>query len=203
MLPNGQVLITGGYYDGINLTANAELYDPASGTFTATGSMAVARYAHTATLLGNGDVLVVGGYDGTTSLSSAELYDPGSGTFTATDSMSAARSGHTATVFMSAELYDPEAGTFTATGSMIVELGTSAILLADGKVLITGGYDGTNFVRAAEVYDPVAGAHSQPPTACPRREIGIPRRCCRTETCSSQADSMAPALSRAQIYTSS
>jgi hypothetical protein len=46
-------------------------------------------------------------------------------------------------------------------------------------------------------------APSPPPAACPRREICIPRPCCRSETCSSQADSMAPALSRAQIYTSS
>jgi WD40 repeat protein len=84
--------------------------------------------------------------------------------------MSVAGGDHTATVLrngtvlvaggsrgMLAELYDPEAGTFMVTGSMIVGRGTSAILLDEGKVLITGGYDGTNFVWAAEVYDPVAG----------------------------------------------
>ena len=58
--------------------SSAELYDPASGTWTATGSLGTARDAHTATLLPNGKVLVAGGNNGP-ALSSAELYDPGLG----------------------------------------------------------------------------------------------------------------------------
>ena len=55
LLPNGKVLVAGGYI------ASAELYDPASGTWTNTGSMSTARAGHTATLLPNGKVLVAGG----------------------------------------------------------------------------------------------------------------------------------------------
>src|SRR5436190_7951827 len=60
LLPNGKVLVTGGY-DGNNAFATAELYDPATGTWTPTGSLTVARFRHKATLLPNGQVLVSGG----------------------------------------------------------------------------------------------------------------------------------------------
>src|SRR5262245_19083194 len=84
------------------------------GTWTATGSMSVARQAYfTATLLTNGKVLVAGGSDGTAALSSAELYDSSTGTWTPTASMNTARLGHTAT------------------------------LLPDGKVLVAGGQSTT------------------------------------------------------------
>ncbi len=78
MLPNGKVLVAGGY-DNSGTLASAELYDPASGTWTATGSLATARYSHTATLLPNGKVLVAGGLQRHYALASAELYDVGLG----------------------------------------------------------------------------------------------------------------------------
>ena len=98
LLPDGRVLVVGGL-DGSNNThplASAELYDPASGTWTATGSLSIARRQNTATLLPNGKVLVAGGDDGTTVLgttvlSSAELYDPASGIWTPTGSLITAR----------------------------------------------------------------------------------------------------------------
>ena len=81
---NGMVLIAGGQ-GSAGALLSAELYNPATGTFTPTGSLNTARVYHTATLLNNGTVLIAGGYDnnGNTS-ASAELYNPATGTFTPT-----------------------------------------------------------------------------------------------------------------------
>ena len=90
LLLDGRVLVAGGdrgYYAVPRALASAELYDPVSGTWTATGSMSVGRYRHSATLLPNGKVLVAGGNVSSSAqigsdccLASAELYDPVSGT---------------------------------------------------------------------------------------------------------------------------
>lgn len=91
LLPNGKVLIAGGiesrYFSEAHWTgrviATAELFDPATGTFRRTGSMAVARSSHAAVLLPNGKVLIVGGSGGgdwRELHASAELYDPATGT---------------------------------------------------------------------------------------------------------------------------
>ncbi len=74
MLTNGKVLIAarnnGSYME------SAELYDPSTGTWASTGNMNYARYAHTASLLTNGNVIVTGGEDYNGCLNSAELYQP-------------------------------------------------------------------------------------------------------------------------------
>jgi N-acetylneuraminic acid mutarotase len=171
LLPNGKVLAAGGYRNfdqnvsGTNLSS-AELYDPATGTWTATGSMSVARGTHTANLLPNGQVLVAGGYVRSI-LNSAELFDPATGTWTATGLMSVARADHKATLLpdgtvlasggvggiSSAELYDPASRTWTATSSMSVARGShTANLLPDGTVLVVGGGGSTGFDASAELY---------------------------------------------------
>jgi hypothetical protein len=131
------------------------------GSFTLTGSMTTARKGHTATLLLDGRVLVVGGNSG--GVASAELYDPRSGTFSATGSLSRALGNHRATLLQDgrtlitgegghAELYNPVTGTFTVTGSMIAaRQNHTATLLLSGKVLITGSSG------IAELYDSQTG----------------------------------------------
>ena len=78
LLPNGKVLVAGGY-DGFTLSS-AELYDPATGSWSNTGSLGTARRFHTATLLPSGKVLVAGGYN-VGGFSTAELYDPATGSW--------------------------------------------------------------------------------------------------------------------------
>ena len=177
LLPSGKVLLTGGW-DGFKAHREAQLFDPAAnggaGGFSFTGSMNSVRVLHTATLLGNGKVLITGGYDGSATLSSAELYDPGTGTFTPTGSMAVARKSHTATLLNNGkvliaggtpdntlcELYDPATGLFTATGRLnYARSNHTATLLSNGpnaNVLIAGG----GSALFAELYDPVTGTFS-------------------------------------------
>jgi len=185
LLPNGKVLVAGGVDSNGDPSASAELYDPASGTWSVTGSLKTGRQLHTATLLPNGKVLVAGGLDSNGNPStSAELYDPASGTWSATGSLNTARHTHTATLLpngkvlvaggtdnlnslASAELYDPASGTWTATGSLNTSrLQHTATFLPNGKVLVAGGFASSfnngsqNPVASAELYDPASGTWS-------------------------------------------
>ncbi len=153
LLGDGTVLIAGGFEaasDGAVSFADAEIFDPATLRFKPAGALKAARGAHTATLLKNGDVLIVGGenrFRGDQVFASAELYHPASSTFTPAGSMSAQRYSHTATLLgngyvliaggatlhdwlASAELYDPARGRFIATGTMAhARYGQSAVVL--------------------------------------------------------------------------
>src|SRR5438067_1365513 len=103
LLPNGKVLVAAGFGTSGAL-ASAELYDPATGTWTATGSLGTARYYHTATLLPNGKVLVTGESNGRESVGSGERDDPGSGTWTATGRLGTGRYFHAATLLPSGKV---------------------------------------------------------------------------------------------------
>jgi len=78
LLADGRVLVVGGadLMDGIDNLATAEIYDPATGKFTRTGSMAHGRAEHTATLLADGRVLVAGGIDDWGGLATTQIYSP-------------------------------------------------------------------------------------------------------------------------------
>jgi len=178
LLPNGKVLITGGFDSNFQSLASAELYDPASGVFTPTGNMITARDEHTATLLKSGKVLITGGerLSGSTGniLYNAELYDPASGTFSFIGYMTRPRYQHTATLLQSgkvliadgnsasAELYDPDNGTFRSAGAMTtIRFNYTATLLLNGKVLIAGGvYYNDNYLASTELYDPASNSWS-------------------------------------------
>jgi len=111
LLRSGKVLVAGGFWRYHGLFSSAELYDPTSGTWTATDSMRQKRAFSTATLLPRGWVLVAGGYALGSALSDAERYVPASGLWRATGPLGTGRFGHTAT------------------------------LLGSGQVLVAGGYN--------------------------------------------------------------
>jgi WD40 repeat protein len=161
----GSVLIVGGNVVAGDLTA--ELYNPATGTFNATGSTSILRAGHTATQLLDGRVLIAGGGTET-----AELYDPTTGAFTPTGSMTIVRTGATATRLQdgtvlifgaddsAADLYDAKAGMFAPVGSYgRLAYGQTASLRQDGSVLTAGGYhlgphSPHNSVSAAALFAP-------------------------------------------------
>ncbi len=185
LLPNGKVLAAGALAFGTGgavLLPSADLYDPAMGTWSPTGSMNIARSAHTATLLQDGKVLVAGGGGFGASLADSEVYNPSSGTWSPTGAMDAARAFHTATLLRdgkvlvaggaydssssiglsSADLYDPDTGSWILTGALNVgRAGQTATLLQNGTILVVGGYT-ANFaaLASAESYDPHTGRWS-------------------------------------------
>lgn len=155
LLQDGRVLVAGGQTaiatpegaspdpDGPTgmPTGEAELFDPATGTFSATGPMRAARVWHTATALPDGRVLIVGGSS-----------DP---SVTETNAEDVAAT--------SAEVFHPTTGEFEEVGPLLApRMGHAAALLSDGRVLITGGLDldpstPESLERSAELFDPAAG----------------------------------------------
>ena len=181
VLPNGKVLVAGGFANPIaNTNAqpvhnSAELYDPVTGQFTPTGSMQTRRGLHVAQLLTNGKVLVAGGRtcdappascDFTVRTNTAEIYDPATGQFTPTGSMNVPR--HTTSAVLlhngkvlvpagfsapdphdtdnTADLYDPSTGRWTLTGNLnVARARQGGMLLPDGRVVVGPGSRRTIF----------------------------------------------------------
>jgi hypothetical protein len=138
LLKNGQVLVAGGFNSALDqVYATAFLYNPSTGTWTETGSMAAAEYKHRATLLANGEVLVTGG------ILPSGVTDTG------------------------AQLYNPSTGTWSETVDGMVEghYDHSAVLLEDGEVLVAAGHCSRTYCdnvygveSAADLYNPSASS---------------------------------------------
>lgn len=185
-LADGRVIAIGGNpnTDGPVPTASAEIYDPVTNAWSATGSLVARRQVHAAVRLLNGKVLVVGGDEGAANsyvgTTTCQLYDPATETFTLAASMANPRSNlalallsdgrvlavggnrnATGSPIHAAEVYDPVTNAWSSAGT--TGSGGSAptlTLLADGRALATGGVDGTTPTASADLFDPVTSTFS-------------------------------------------
>ena len=185
LLGDGRVLVAGGHALTRGrkwvLIDSAELYDPKTETWQATGPLVEKRQGiWSLVVLKNGKVLLAGEHD---TLIGAELYDPETGKWSATGKLLTGRGGHTTTllpngkvliaggidysadgtpIFGSAELYDPDKATWGAAGSMAASrFKHAAVRLVSGEVLVAGGTStepsNDRALASAEIYNPVAG----------------------------------------------
>ncbi|MCY1020059.1 Ig-like domain-containing protein [Pyxidicoccus sp. MSG2] len=179
LLPNGRVLLAGGSgprgTDGISLAySSAELYDPATGTWTATGSMTSPRGQSATLLLSNGRVLMASGY-GTNNLptDTSELYDFNTGTWTASSRLLRTRQttlgtllsdgralvfGNSPSGSEAVEVYEPSTAVRDSAGALgTARTGATATLLPGGEVLSMGGRTATGTHAFAEHFIPSNG----------------------------------------------
>jgi N-acetylneuraminic acid mutarotase len=188
LLGDGRVLAVGGGMEGSPgwaSTASAEIFDPKTGVWSPASPMSVTRAYHTATLLGNGEVLVAGGattYNGVrgTVTREAEIYSPRSNSWRPASRMTVARYADAAALLpdgrvlvaggwslttnddpslASAEIYDPAANGWTVTGSLSDARGSLSMAgLPDGRVLAVAGVDPAYHVLAStEIYNSKLG----------------------------------------------
>lgn len=176
LLPNEKVLVVGGYYregDQIGIVPTAELYDPATNTWTLVASPISARASHTSTLLPNGKVLIAGGDDANFSaLNGVEIYDFATNGWKSASPLLVARKGHTATMLPSgkvlvvggmtsdgnigatAELYDFATNKSTTVATPpIGAYRSSATLLSSGNVLLVAEDFKTNLTTVSTLYN--------------------------------------------------
>lgn len=139
-LPNGMILVAGTYYDSNSSDTEFEelfVYGP-SPYFIKTGKMNYPRYSHNAVLLKNGNVLIIGG----------TLWESG---------------GAIVKVTKYAEIFDPVSRNFSVVSQSITtpRADSASVLLKDGRVLITGGSDGSKALSTVEIFDPVQKTFEQ------------------------------------------
>jgi hypothetical protein len=159
LLADGRVLIAGGFTP-LNGTPVAELYDPATNSWTAAAPLSTPRIAHSAVRLPDGEALVIGGApdEKNTGLATAERYDPRTDQWRTAGAMHTTRVGFTTTLLPDgkvlvaggetvgggvgtplavAELYDPATNAWmTTTPLPTPRSGQRAVLLMDGRVLL-------------------------------------------------------------------
>jgi hypothetical protein len=145
-LADGRVLIAGGYTirqpDGLSVPARAEIFDPATGQFHATGAMTTPRGEHSATLLADGRVLIIGG---------AHEFGP---------------DGEATSAIPGLEIFDPKTERFSSVAALATDrMDHSATLMTDGRVLIAGGRNDRGDPRSTEIFDPVRGTIAAGPKA--------------------------------------
>ena len=203
LLPDGKVLVAGS--EDMSDGDRAALYDPATGTWTATGTMGTPRLEHLAVTLLDGRVLVVGGAYDDQDDTSAEVYDPATGSWSATGSMLKPHTRFPATVLADgrvlvgdadgAELYDPDSGTWSVTEKMVIPTSGSATLLLDGTVLVAGSGGSARVVYPCGRFAATRGGRSllrpapgSAPGRCARLALVTPRCDSSMGGCSSPAD---------------
>lgn len=130
-LHDGRVLVTGGSHTGTGPAAvhsTAEIYEPETNTWSSAGRLVVNRAGHSATVLRDGRVLVVGGAGPATNIAQAEMYDPAVNAWSPAGLLALARAGH------------------------------SAALMSDGRVIIAAGWgDDGSAGHLVELFDPRVG----------------------------------------------
>jgi hypothetical protein len=201
LLPDGSVLIIGGESDPALSPALAEpvlgsVERFAAGQVTSLLPLNVARARHTATVLGDGSVLVTGGFDASgRAMAAAELWRPVTRSWQVLPAPRVARYGHTATrlddgrvmiagglgrdgqLLSSVEIWDPVGQTWSAGPNLPIPLvGHGAALLASGKVLVAGGAWIASYgapIPWAWTWDPASHAWQLAGHAAPRSEVEL------------------------------
>ena len=186
LLQDGRVLVAGGRTCdqpppvACNFTFrsdSAEIFDPATGTWSPTDDLTIARHTTSAALLPSGEVVIPAGFTSAGNGNTADIYDPGTGTFSASGPLNVARARQGAILLddgrvlvaagfgggNTSEFYDPETDTWTLTGNVAAAARFNYYFatLPDGTALIAGGQvPGVGIATSAELYDPATGTWS-------------------------------------------
>ncbi|HZX94657.1 MAG TPA: putative Ig domain-containing protein, partial [Myxococcales bacterium] len=191
-LADGSVLVAGGVPilsdTSFAFLDSSEVYDPASDSWSGAGTMNGRRASHTATLLPDGRVVLVGGQSQQGSVGwqrTTDIYDPGTLSWSAGTNMTGSRIGHTADLLAngkvlvaggngsaspaSAALFDPTtnggAGSWKPVSNNLTNgrYEHRSVMLGNGKVLVVAGRDGfvsSQEIATAELYDPATNSWS-------------------------------------------